>query len=173
MTRGCASTPAQLSIKRSTSTLACIFFCIVIAIVVFHKTHFVIFPYSPSMKPASLYLLVSPLDKEGRVMLTTGGYLWLFASSIAMQTDHALPSRQEKPPADAPAPSLPHVFFDITIGGKPVGRVTIKLRSDIVPKTAENFRGLCAHEKGYGEESSMKRFFIHRIVSISFSVVSL
>ena len=37
----------------------------------------------------------------------------------------------------------PKVFFDITIGGADVGRVVMELRSDVVPKTAENFRALC------------------------------
>merc|ERR1712184_105856 len=32
------------------------------------------------------------------------------------------------------------VFFDITADGAPVGKVIMELRSDIVPKTSENFR---------------------------------
>lgn len=34
----------------------------------------------------------------------------------------------------------PVVFFDITIGGVPSGRIRMELFADIVPKTAENFR---------------------------------
>jgi hypothetical protein len=34
----------------------------------------------------------------------------------------------------------PVVFFDITIGGSPKGRIEMELRPDIVPITAENFR---------------------------------
>jgi hypothetical protein len=34
----------------------------------------------------------------------------------------------------------PIVFFDIEIAGSPVGRVIFTLFSDLVPKTAENFR---------------------------------
>lgn len=34
----------------------------------------------------------------------------------------------------------PVVFFDISIGDVPVGRMKMELFSDIVPKTAENFR---------------------------------
>lgn len=34
----------------------------------------------------------------------------------------------------------PLTYFDITIGGKPLGRVIFSLYSDLVPKTAENFR---------------------------------
>ena len=39
--------------------------------------------------------------------------------------------------------SRPHCFFDITAGGTPIGRIEFELYSDVVPKTAENFRGLC------------------------------
>jgi hypothetical protein len=37
----------------------------------------------------------------------------------------------------------PNVFFDISIGGQPAGRVVMELYADLVPKTAENFRALC------------------------------
>lgn len=44
----------------------------------------------------------------------------------------------------------PRVYFDITLGGEPLGRVAFELYNDIVPKTAENFRALCTGEKGVG-----------------------
>ncbi len=34
------------------------------------------------------------------------------------------------------------VFFDLTVGGKPAGRVVIGVFGDIVPKTAANFVAL-------------------------------
>ena len=34
----------------------------------------------------------------------------------------------------------PIAFFDVAEGGKPLGRVIFSLYSDLVPKTAENFR---------------------------------
>ncbi|KAL6130116.1 hypothetical protein ACLB2K_068497 [Fragaria x ananassa] len=39
-----------------------------------------------------------------------------------------------------PNPKNPVVFFDITIGTIPAGRIKMELFADIVPKTAENFR---------------------------------
>jgi peptidyl-prolyl isomerase F (cyclophilin D) len=42
------------------------------------------------------------------------------------------------------------VFFDMTIGGETIGRITMELRVDVTPKTAENFRALCTGEKGKG-----------------------
>ena len=54
----------------------------------------------------------------------------------------------------------PRVFMDVSIGGVERGRVIFELYSDAVPRTAENFRALCTHEKGYGYRSN--RF--HRVV---------
>jgi hypothetical protein len=39
------------------------------------------------------------------------------------------------------ASDRPITYFDVSIGGEPVGRVVFSLYSDLVPKTAENFRG--------------------------------
>nr|AAG01536.1 cyclophilin CACYP1 [Capsicum annuum] len=44
----------------------------------------------------------------------------------------------------------PKVFFDLTIGGQPAGRVVMEMFANDVPKTAENFRALCTGEKGVG-----------------------
>lgn len=46
------------------------------------------------------------------------------------------------------ASSLPKVFFDVAADDKRLGRIEMELRSDVVPKTAENFRALCTGEKG-------------------------
>merc|ERR1712223_934818 len=56
--------------------------------------------------------------------------------------------------------ACPRVFFDVTAGGSPVGRIIMELRTDVVPKTAENFRSLCTGEKGYGYKGST----FHRVI---------
>eukprot|EP00981_Chlorochromonas_danica_P013013 scaffold5640_cov182-Ochromonas_danica.AAC.5 len=43
--------------------------------------------------------------------------------------------------------SNPVVFFDISIGDRPAGRIEFILRADVCPRTAENFRALCTGEK--------------------------
>ena len=58
------------------------------------------------------------------------------------------------------AKKLPRCFFDLTADGKPLGRLVIELRSDVAPKTAENFRVLCTGEKGFGYKDSG----FHRII---------
>jgi peptidylprolyl isomerase len=61
----------------------------------------------------------------------------------------------------------PQVFFDITIGGVPAGRIVMELRADVAPKTAENFRALCTGEKGMGTTNKPLHFkgsSFHRII---------
>ena len=85
----------------------------------------------------------------------------------------------KRPAAAAAAPPKPNprVFFDITLGGAfvggvmaggtPIGRIEMVLRSDVVPKTAENFRALCTGEKGKGRSGKRLHFkgsTFHRVI---------
>eukprot|EP00321_Phaeocystis_globosa_P016646 CAMPEP_0118809576 /NCGR_PEP_ID=MMETSP1162-20130426/373_1 /TAXON_ID=33656 /ORGANISM="Phaeocystis Sp, Strain CCMP2710" /LENGTH=172 /DNA_ID=CAMNT_0006739017 /DNA_START=32 /DNA_END=550 /DNA_ORIENTATION=+ len=62
----------------------------------------------------------------------------------------------------------PVVYFDMTIGGAPAGRIEMTLRADVVPKTAENFRALCTGEKGMGQSGKPLHFkgsSFHRVIT--------
>jgi len=62
--------------------------------------------------------------------------------------------------ADATATPLPRVYFDMVADGEKLGRVTFELRSDVVPRTAENFRQLCVGTPGFGFKGSG----FHRVI---------
>ena len=63
-------------------------------------------------------------------------------------------------PAAKKSRRTPRVFMDIKIGSEAAGRIVIELFSDVVPRTAENFRCLCTGEKGFGYKGSP----FHRII---------
>jgi hypothetical protein len=61
-------------------------------------------------------------------------------------------------------PDNPIVYFDIAIGGQPMGRVQMELFLDVVPATSENFRRFCTGEfSGGGYKGST----FHRVVCFS------
>ena len=59
----------------------------------------------------------------------------------------------------------PIVFFDISIGGRLLGRVKFELFADIVPRTAENFRQFCTGEyRPDGLPVGFKGCGFHRVI---------
>lgn len=60
------------------------------------------------------------------------------------------------------------VFFDIEVGGLPMGRIVFELFTDICPITCENFRALCTGEKALGKTTGKplhyKGIVFHRVV---------
>jgi len=70
------------------------------------------------------------------------------------------------PPTQLPVSGNPLVFFDITVGGEPLGRIKFELFADVVPKTAENFRQFCTGEtkNHLGRPQGYKGSKFHRII---------
>ncbi|POV98492.1 hypothetical protein PSTT_14398 [Puccinia striiformis] len=59
----------------------------------------------------------------------------------------------------------PIVFMDINIGETPAGRIKFELFTDIVPKTAENFRQLCTGEHRPNRQPvGYKHSIFHRVI---------
>ena len=91
------------------------------------------------------------------------------AAALAGAAAAPLPSLAEEaaartpppPPARPPLsivqrpPVTTRVFFDLTLGGEPIGRLNIGLYGRQLPKTTENFRALASGEKGYGYKGSI------------------
>jgi peptidylprolyl isomerase len=85
--------------------------------------------------------------------------IFLFAASSTMTAGDGYK------PHYAVNPKNPRVYFDITIGDKPAGRIEMELFADTCPKTAENFLQLCVGTKNQdGKMLHFKGSSFHRII---------
>jgi len=64
------------------------------------------------------------------------------------------------------AEANPIVFFDMTLGGEPLGRIKMELFANVVPRTAENFRQYCTGEtkNHLGRPQGYKGSKFHRVI---------
>ena len=68
-------------------------------------------------------------------------------------------------PFHAVNPTNPTVFFEMTIDGKPAGRIEMELFADTCPKTAENFLQLCIGTTSKaGTVLAFKGSSFHRVI---------
>ncbi|RAH63969.1 putative peptidyl-prolyl cis-trans isomerase [Aspergillus aculeatinus CBS 121060] len=60
----------------------------------------------------------------------------------------------------------PVVFFDVALGGEPLGRIKMELFANVTPRTAENFRQFCTGENknSQGRSQGFKNCKFHRVI---------
>lgn len=108
--------------------------------------------------------------KEGSSKPVWADDAWLQEhAGETLKNDDNTTKTGEVPQTQKKTKQNPQVYFDVSIGKQEMGRIIMMLRADIVPKTAENFRALCTHEKGYGYQGST----FHRIIPdfVSFNII--
>jgi peptidylprolyl isomerase len=92
------------------------------------------------------------------------GFFVLLPVLVLFAAATTVPAGDYKP-HHAVNPKNPRVFFDITIGEKPAGRIEMELFADTCPKTAENFLQLCVGTKNKaGKTLHFKGSSFHRVI---------
>lgn len=125
------------------------------------KVHFSVSPFSFFPKIYYHFHLIS-----------LPGYLQIEMSSTGAGNANATMMSPPLPPTATvewhqrpPNPKNPIVFFDVTIGSIPAGRIKMELFADIAPKTAENFRQFCTGEyRKAGVPVGYKGCQFHRVI---------
>ena len=83
------------------------------------------------------------------------------SSSMMAPEEMAKYEASYKPPLGAPNPKNPVVWFEVSAATKVVGTIEMEVKTDVVPKTADNFVQLATEQtpgKGY------KQSPFHRII---------
>jgi len=129
-------------------------------------------------KPGFLHGLVNSISDSfdsfnsmnmvGKCIVAVAAAMCFFVLAGFLGLDGGVtPKIQAMELGDVKDESNPRVYFDIEIGGKKIGRITMELFLNKVPKTAENFRALCTGEKGMGKSGKplhYKGSTFHRII---------
>lgn len=70
--------------------------------------------------------------------------------SVQQSAGHLEPHKSKDKASRRKYTKMPRskVYFDISIGGEPKGRIVFELYNDVVPKTADNFLKLCEGKSG-------------------------
>lgn len=114
-----------------------------------------------SQTNSSSYQFVSEsLNTSSIACLSSDSYFFKLMA-ISLRGCHAASAHQ----IECISMTNPVVFFDVSIGGKEVGRIKMELFANIVPRTAENFRQLCTGEfRKDGVPQGYKGATFHRVI---------
>lgn len=110
-------------------------------------------------------------NKEGYSRAVWNSDEWLQEHAVGAEKNGATENGDEKEKGETPDETSgepaakkrrknPKCYIDISMNDQYTGRIVVELRADVVPMTAENFRCLCTHEKGFG----LRKSTFHRII---------